>query len=431
MYNQSMPWHPDSGELRIPVINEEGQLEYMTLDDRVLGGHVLTVGGTGVGKTNFLLQLALSVRTLYPDSLFVFLDPKGDYLELFHSGDRLVSFYPRPGDTYSYFHYNILDECLRSATPEDELHEIVKTLFSPMIKHSGSNQFFPLAASDLFFGFMLTELRKAQASVPATHKELCSQLFRMSADQLRQRLEEEGDLNDIVSNIPPARNGTMSNTTASVLAELSHFTRGFFLGSLAGDGHDSVQSFLNGPGGQALFLEYDAERKELSSTLFTLIVSTLIKKKLAVGADRRKVFLFLDEMSILKTDLLTDALARGRGNGLRVIGAVQSTEQLQDMHPENTDRCNTLSGAFCTMVAFRPNDEPTQKWIQNFIGETHVRHCVFGLSRYNPPNVFYGNEPLVDSWSLSSLGLGEAYVKKRELPHQKVKFLPYTGGQHG
>lgn len=420
-------WHPTISELSIPVLNSAGQVENMGFGDEILSGHVVTIGGPGTGKTTFLLHLARECRRVYPDAKFVFLDPKGDFLPLYQRGDKLCSFYPRQG-TYDYFKWNIVSECLKSAYPEDELKEITAKLFKEKIEHSGSNQFFPMAASQIFEGYFLTILRRCRNGFVPTHKEISHQLRRMSIEQMRTRLGLEEDLAGVLSNIATTGSSGMSNQAAGVMAEFNQFISSFFVGMLADDGHDTVVDFINGNGGNALFLEYDLKREESANILFRLILDILIQNKLSAEADRRKVFLFLDEFPIIGEYGILNCLHVGRENGMRVVAALQSKEQVYNICPGQAmeHSGNAILGGFSTLVAFHPNDAQTTSYIQEKIGEDNITYMQFGLSRYDSPHMVIQREPLVSSREINALRLGEAYIKMREYNHQKIKFKVFN-----
>lgn len=421
-------WHPASSELTIPVLNEFGQQEKMGFGDEILSGHVIVLGGPGTGKTNFMLQLASECRKKYPDARFVFLDVKGDFLPLYQASDMLCSFYPRQGE-YTYFKWNAISECLMSEHPEDELKEIVAKWFKEKIEQSGGNRFFPEAAKQIAEGYFLTVLRRARPGFVPTHKEISHQLRRMSIDQMRTRLGLEEDLAGALSNIASTGGSSMSNQAAGVMAEFNQFVSSFFVGMLADDGYDTIDSFINGSGGRALFLEYDMKREETANILFRTLLDILIKNKLSPEADRGKVFLFLDEFPTLKGNYsILNCLHVGREHGMRVVGGLQTKEQIYSICPGQTmeHTGNSILGAFSTMVAFHPNDAQTTSYIQEKIGEDNITYMQFGLSRYEAPHVVMQREPLVSSREINALRLGEAYVKMREYNHQKVKFQVFN-----
>lgn len=420
------PHCPPQREIRIPL--RDGRDLYF--GDDILRGHILTLGGPRTGKTNFLLQLSRACRLAYPQALFVFLDVKGDFLPLYRPGDKLCTFYPVNGGNYAYFRHNLVRECLQSGQMEDEIREIAARLFKDQVEHSGGNRFFPRAAQQLFAAYFITVLRRCSDGVPCpTNRQILAHLHTMDAQRMRQRLMLDPDLQAALNSIASTGNG-LSNQAAGVMAELTQFADTFFAGMLAGDGQDTVHDFLTGPGGRALFLEYDMRREESSNLLFRFLLSTMIQNRLSDARRPRQIFLVLDEFAALKGEYgLLNALHIGAAGGLRVIGGLQSKEQVyricDSRTPEHTG--NALLGGFSTLFAFHPNDEESLAFVQKRLGEGMVTYTDLGLSRYDPPQRITRREPLVESAAIQSLGLGEAYVKMREYKPQRVRFIRFTG----
>lgn len=425
--NELREWHSPETDITIPVVFDNNVTRNMTFGDDILRGHIMVVGGPRTGKTNFLLQLATECRKAYPDALFVFKDVKGDFLPLYRGGDKLCSFYPIPGE-YEYFKPNLIKECMQTDHAEDESREIAAKLFKERVNNSGGNRFFPRAAQQIFEAYFATVLRRCNGTRYPTHKEISRQLRRMSIDDMRTRLSMENDLQGALTNIIHSGNTPISNQAAGVMAEFNQFISSFFVGMMADDGLDTVNDFLNGPNGAALFLEYDMKREESANILFRLILSLLIQNKLSPTSDSRKVFLFLDEFPILKGDYgILNALHVGAGNGLRIIGALQSKEQVYSIcEGRDIEHVgNSILGGFSTLVGFHPNDEQTVSFIQHRIGEDNVGYLGFGLSRYDTPHQIFQREPFVSSRDINALSLGEAFIKMREYDYQKVRFLKY------
>lgn len=157
-------------------------------------------------------------------------------------------------------------------------------------------------------------------------------------------------------------------------------------------------------------------------------MSLLIQNKLSPSSNNRKVFLFLDEFPILKGDYgILNALHVGAGNGLRIIGALQSKEQVYSIcEGRDIEHVgNSILGGFSTLVGFHPNDEQTVSFIQHRIGEDNVGYVSLGLSRYDSPHQILQREPLVSSRDINALRLGEAFIKMREYDYQKVRFRKF------
>ncbi len=295
------PAFPAASELSIPCRDAAGRPMKLGLGDEILAGHLLLTGGTGTGKTCFLKALSERCRSAFPDANFVFLDPKGDFWPARRCGDQRVTF--DPGE--DVFQWNILDEALAAARPEEELDEIIQKLFAPMIQSAGANRFFIQAASQVFYGYLLTALRRCRGGSVPTHRELAAWLSQSTLARLRDRLAMETDLAGI-------RTCLEGREAAAVAAELHQFAHTFFC--TPGEGHETIAGFL-ARRGQALFLEYDAARAESSKPLLRLLLDRAISAILSSRWDSHRVFFFLDEASVLTDYGLERLLNIGRSRG--------------------------------------------------------------------------------------------------------------------
>ena len=405
------PAFPAASELSIPCRDAAGHPMELGLGDEILAGHLLLTGGTGTGKTCFLKVLSDRCRSRFPDANFVFLDPKGDFWPARHAGDLRVTF--DPGQ--DVFQWNILDEVLAAARPEEELDEIIQKLFAPMIQSAGANRFFIQAACQVFYGYLLTVLRRCRGgSVPA-HRELAAWLSQSTLPRLRDRLALESDLAGI-------RTCLEGREAAAVAAELHQFAHTFFCGP--GDGHDTIAGFLARPG-QALFLEYDAARAESSRPLLRLLLDRAISAILSSRWDGHRVFFFLDEASLLTDYGLERLLNIGRSRGARVAAAFQSHYQVQRMYAQSpsmeADAQDLLAG-FSSLIAFRPNTEAEAAFIREQLGQVDIQQLAFGLSRWDPPHSSVVRDCPVTTRELFALRTGQALVRLRGCSPIQVAF---------
>ena len=402
---------PAASELSIPCRDAAGRSMELGLGDEILAGHLLLTGGTGTGKTCFLKTLSDRCRNIYPNANFIFLDPKGDFWPNHQPGDKRVTF--DPGE--EVFQWNILNEVLATARPEEELDEIIRKLFAPAIEIAGANRFFVQAACQVFYGYLLTALRRCQGAVVPTHRELATWLNQSTLPRLRDRLALEKDLAGI-------RTCLEGREAAAVAAEVHQFAHTFFCGPE--EGHDTITSFLARPG-QALFLQYDAARAESSKMLLRLLLDRAISIILSSHWNGHKVFFFLDEASLLTDYGLERLLNIGRSQGARVVAAFQNHHQVQRMyaqsHSMEADAQDLLAG-FSSIIAFRPNTEAQAEFIREQLGQTDIHQLAFGLSRWDPPHSAVVRDCPVTTRELFALCPGQALVRLRGCSPIQVAF---------
>ena len=405
------PAFPAAAELSIPCRDAAGRPMELGLGDEILAGHLLLTGGTGTGKTCFLQTLSARCRSIYPDANFIFLDPKGDFWPNHQPGDKRVTF--DPGE--EVFQWNILNEVLATARPEEELDEIIQKLFAPAIETAGANRFFVQAACQVFYGYLLTALRRCRGAAVPTHRELATWLNQSTLPRLRDRLALEKDLAGI-------RTCLEGREAAAVAAEVHQFAHTFFCGP--GEGHDTIAGFLTRPG-QALFLQYDAARAESSKMLLRLLLDRAISIILSSHWNGHKVFFFLDESSLLTNYGLERLLNIGRSQGARVVAAFQNHQQVQRMYAQSpsmeADAQDLLAG-FSSIIAFRPNTEAEADFTRGQLGQVDIQQMFFGLSRWDPPHSAVVRDCPVTTRELFALRPGQALVRLRGCSPIQVAF---------
>lgn len=408
-----IPAFPAAAELSIPCQDAAGQPMELGLGDEILAGHLLLTGGTGTGKTCLLKTLSDRCRSVFPDANFVFLDPKGDFWPNHQPGDKRVTF--DPGE--EVFQWNILDEVLSAARPEEELDEILQKIFAPAIETAGANRYFVQGACQVFYGFLLTALRRCQGAVvpTPTHRELATWLNQSTLPQLRNRLALETDLAGI-------RTSLEGREATAVASEMHQFAHTFFRGP--GEGHETIAGFLARPG-QALFLQYDAARAESSKMLLRLLLDRAISAILSSRWDGHRVFFFLDETSLLTDYGLERLLNIGRSQGARVVAAFQNHHQVQRMYarsPSMEADAQDLLAGFSSIIAFRPNTEAEAEFIREQLGQTDIHQLAFGLSRWDPPHSAVVRDCPVTTRELFALCPGQALVRLRGCSPIQVAF---------
>lgn len=415
----------EESDIYMPIFYNNGAKGILPIGDNILEGNLLVEGCTRSGKTTVLIGLAKRLRRQYPDALFVFFDPKRDFLPLYERGDFLCSFYEENRKDCKFFKWNLLKEAMESQYPEDQLRELIGALFDEDISNS-RDPFFMKAAKEVFIGYCMTFIRRytrnPQEAI-ASNKEILELLNRMSVEQLRNRLSMESDNKRVIETLIPTVNGIPTKQAQGVLACLTEVLT-LFCGTFAGDGMDTVSGLLK-ESGNALFLEYDYGRSHSANTFYRLFLKLIIENKLSINSNpNKKVFLILDEGAILGDFDLSNSLNIGGGLGLRTVLACQSTAQLSNLVPDRKEYlADGLIAGFASVIAFRINDAKSLETIQKQFGEVNFAYYNFGLSRYEHSNISIQKESTVLSKELTSLNLGEAYVKIKGAAPVRVKFI--------
>jgi len=347
----------------IAVPTADGRI--ISLSDRLLGGHLLLVGGIGQGKTNAMYHLLHCVRkSLQSRDIAVVFDPKGDYLrEFWRPGDIVVN---DPRENHDESPWNLLEELETSKQESDDreetANEIAHTLFDDDIEGT-SQPFFPLAAMQLFAASIAHRelLGQDGPGTRLSNASIC-RYWGNSREKIVGDLQKSVHTQALVNYI-----GDQGPQAGGVLASLTQVLRDVFVGRFRHPGELSVRKTVRERGGRCLFIEYRIRAGKALSRLFRLLVDLAIKEALSTSpGNPGRVYFFLDEFRLLPRLMHLDhGLNFGREFGLRFIVGMQSHTQVKAAYDEEAD--SILSG-FNTVFAFRTTNSETRSFIQGIAG---------------------------------------------------------------
>ena len=123
-------------------------------------------------------------------------------------------------------------------------------------------------------------------------------------------------------------------------------------------------------GKMSVYLILPPEHMRTQSALLRLWIGSLFRTVIRGGLSNRPIHFILDEAASLgHMDQLSDALALGRGYGLRMQWFYQDCGQLKKCWPDGADQ--TLM-ANCTQVFFGVQDLPTATYVSDRLGEQTI-----------------------------------------------------------
>lgn len=429
-YNENNELYGDS-IVKVPVYNFETQNKEMLPID--LNGNVYINGTVRTGKSFLTNKLVDCIERLCPDALVVYLDVKDDYISrLYETGDKVVSY----GDglesengiklPYNYFKFNLIKELRQSEDPDAELKEIAEMLISGQ-KDRANDPFFCIAAAAIFRGFISSIIHCYKNS--PSNAVVINNLKRASLSQLAEEIKKwPGNRNIIRDYLGGGSDGnpTMTKMVQSILACLAEMLD-LFGGNFCTEGNDTISDFVNGKYGRHLFLEYDYGRKASSNAFFRYVLHRLIQSKLSQNTNRKqKIIMILDEAAVLNGEFgLMDGLTIGAGNGLQIILVSQSVEKLYCIAPQfnNQHITNASLSGFASIITFHPGDPESIQKLQALFGQEYRQRVVLGLSRYETPHSMVQLENIISTEELQNLGLGECFVKVKNLKPKHVKII--------
>ena len=367
-----------------------------------LATHLLLLGPSGTGKTNVLSEALRQIKaTMRPGDTMCVFDPKGDFLGLADPATDVVL----PGGAQSW---NVFGDVVADGWDEEHVaanaREVAQVVFAEAVERS-SSPFFPKAARDLFADVMAAACLCAAGDKNFREQSLNNRALRdlllgATTQSLRALLSP---LPRLAGSLKYLGDGS-SEQALGVLAELQEAVAGLFAGGFGGRGAFSSRQFLR-RGVGALFVEYDITRA--ATPAYQVIVDAFLKEALAGRRPASNTYVVIDELAMLPHLLfLENALSFGRSQGVKVVAAVQSVEQLFDAY--GRDAAAALVSGFQTLVCFRPSDEATRAVVRERCGSALAELSYLsgdGKARFEtrPGSV-------IEGWDLASLGRGEAFV---------------------
>ncbi len=388
--------------------------------DATLGRHVLFLGGIGTGKTVGMSALVESIRAqVGPDDVLVFFDTKGDYIAQFHR-DGDVSLSPEVDSPFpGAQRWNLFAELAGVAPRElpDLVREIVASLMD--VRDDDHNRIWVAMAADLVGALIVAYARSGKAY---TNADMRAMADRLTTAQMRDILGRHPDLAGAAQYI--AKDG--STTTTSVMIFVQQALREVFSGGFRQRGEFSARGFVQRKGGRALFLEYDVARGATAIPVFRTVLDLVLKEALGRGAARGRVFLILDEFSLLpRVAHLEPGLNFGRSLGLRFVVGTQNVGQVLDAY--GPERGRSILASFGTVFAFRLFDEPSRTFIRQRFGTNRklIHYDVAVKTRGLGELLVEGS--VIEDWELSALGVGECVVGLPTGPPHLFTFAPPRG----
>ena len=398
-----------TGGARVTLRGRGG--ESFGLSDRQFSTHSLLVGSTGCGKTNVQYQIMDQVLPRLPATdVAVVFDPDGTYAQRYYDPGNPRHILFAGGERWRRVthSWNLFDELRRpdgGLDPDWRLlaRELAEAIFCG--KENTQQPFFTIAPKDLLCDKLLDTVQLAEATGCKAMLNTKALLDWFKSAQLQ-------DWRDMVQRVRPAH--LMYFDTGK--AELTAQSLGVFgeLNAALSDTFDafptqggrsfSVRQLMEKRGGAVLFLEYDIALGEVQKTLLRLLFDLALK--FACGRQQGTTWFFCDELPVLpKLKYLPVACNFGRSHGVRLVCALQSTNQLRDTYGDAAD---SLLAGFCSLFAFHCYDHATREYLTQRLGRQYTSLAFRAADGRDAVETREGH--VLEDWDINALGVGEAVV---------------------
>lgn len=394
----------DDPIVKLPI--EDGGIRgELCLSEDAFSKHLLIVGGIGSGKTNTFKYIINSLSEVMTRSdVMVIFDTKGEYLkEFYRPGDIIISnddslFPPR----YNIDYWNIFEEIfIDLKNLKDNVNEISKTLFFEQSQNT-TNPFFPNAAKDVFFAYVLASARRylANNDIVVNNLELSKFFYEMDVEVLNALFEQYSDLKSIKNYV-----ANKGQQTQGVLSEVTRLVRDIFTGNFEKAGGISIRQAIRQKGNKRIFIEYDLGIGNVLSPIYRLLIDLAIKESLCRDKSAGNVYFVLDEFRLLPhLQHVDDGINFGRSQGAKFVIGMQNIQQINEAYGDNI--AGSIMSGLSTKFVFRVNDYETREYVKNLFGENRYVETFYSqdTSRGLVEEVVDGN--VAEDWIINKLPTG-------------------------
>ena len=419
----NMESHPEPARefIRLPVMSDDG-LRDLRLTDRDLSKHVLTLGGIGCGKTNLIdLMTGQIVTHMTPDDVMVIFDTKGDFLRKFAApGDIVFGNLTQLPNGVEHAKWNLYREVLIDEDQvQQNLMEVCRSLFLERSRHT-TNPFFPNAAWDILYGYMMANLRSGPHS-QLNNASILHFFQSLDIDALKALFQNQDDLKSCLYYIEGK-----NQQTQGVVSEVVQLVREIFVGSFAQAGNTSVRQLVREKNKRKIFIEYDLGLGNILTPIYSLLIDMVIKEALCRDARQGNVFVVIDEFSLLPNlQHIGDGVNFGRELGIKFIVGLQNVEQIYASYGEY-EAGSILSG-FNTRFFFKVNDSSSRRYVQELLGHNCTVRSYAASDRSKGTVDQISQEFVLEDWVYDQLPVGAAVFYQNGKPAQILGLPEYQG----
>ena len=385
----------------LPVMSNTG-IKNLALSEQDLSKHILSLGGIGSGKTNLInLLVSQIIENLTDEDVVVIFDTKGDFLRKFaQPGDIVFGNLTNLPAGVEFARWNIYkDIMIDPSRTSENLLEVCKSLFLERSLHN-TNPFFPNAARDLLYGYMLAKIRKNNGN-ELNNQALVRYFQSLDINHLRSVLSDYDDLKSCVYYIEGS-----NLQTQGVISEVVQLVREIFVDQFAQIGTTSIREIVRKKN-KKIFIEYDLGLGNMLTPVYRILLDMVIKEALCRDSNYGNVYVIIDEFSLLPNlQHISDGVNFGRELGIKFVVGLQNIQQLYTSYGEH-EAGSILSG-FNTRFFFKVNDTVSRIYVQNLLGHNRIVARLQPSDRRNglQENITQGN--VLEDWIYERLPVGAA-----------------------
>ena len=392
-------------KISFPVMSENG-IKTLALTEQDLSKHILNLGGIGSGKTNLInLLVSQIIASLTEEDVVVIFDTKGDFLRRFAApGDIVFGNLSNLPPGVQCAKWNIYKDIMIDPSHVTEnLLEVCKSLFLERALHN-TNPFFPNAARDILYGYMLAKIRSNDIT-ELNNQSLANYFQALDIENLRTILRNQEDLKSCAYYIEGS-----NLQTQGVISEVVQLVREIFVGQFAQNGNISIREAVRSKN-KKIFIEYDLGLGNMLTPVYRILLDMVIKEALCRDSNHGNVYVIIDEFSLLPNlQHISDGVNFGRELGIKFIVGLQNIQQLYTAYGE--DAAGSILSGFNTRFFFKVNDSVSRMYVQELLGHNRVITKFEPSDRRNglKEDIVYGK--VLEDWVYEKLPVGTAVYYK-------------------
>lgn len=352
--------------------------KYMEIQPGITPGatHTLVLGTSGSGKTSSVLLSTLLARHINKENTYLLVDVKGELLQKgFAPNDKVAVFNPRRRDLYGFdFLYDINEKSTESEVIE-ALRRVIYSLIP--LKHTGGDEFWPVAARTVLLGLFLFAWEYQQCY---TLPQLVDFALSKNLNALISDVIAEAEENSVVTRLLSSYGGdciaeeTLGSISSNIGNALQLFSSDSNLRYLTREADRKITPELLEQGISIDLLIEDRDL-EIYAPILSLAVATCITylsspaREKAVAQDplHSQVIFVLDELGrIPEIQGLPSILQIGRSRGCTVLGCLQSWSAAEDHYGEKVAADMLTNFSYRVFLQAQPESKDVEMAVKAF-----------------------------------------------------------------
>ena len=380
----------------------------LILGREALPRHLLVLGATGTGKSQFLLQFLPRMMQNHDGLKCVVVDVKGEFIEFLYRPGIDVIFNPFDSRTAGYNFFRelsiVLDHNIETETEPPEVRMIASALADVASHENDTNKWVFEGVANIFYSAIMycyIENKRTMRDF-INFLRLPEDDIKKAFDALPRAFGSPGS-NELVGDSEAKQNVATelrkANTKLSALLE--H------------DGDFSIKEFMSQPGN--LYLSRAGANAKNFDAVFKLMLD-LFARYVRTGADSKKLkyLMLIDEFGELPAlSELSDLIRLSRSKGCSILLANQTIARIREKYGEKG--ASDILGNINSRLYFKIKEQSEADYISKNIGSARIERTSTSDNTSSGQGLMSGRDGDSESQSI---------VTEPAFPPEEIMSLP-------